>query len=260
MRPTSLFILAIFAAACAMTTPDPASIRQEVAPTGELRVGVNFGNPVHSQRDPAGGPPKGAAPDLARELAKRLGVPIRYVIYDAAGKVAEGLKAGEVDLVFLAIDPERANDIAFTRPYVQLEGTYLVRKDSRFKRVEDLDRDGVKIIVGLKSAYDLYLTPRIRHATLVRGGGGLGYFEDWRKGGFDAAAGVRQALVAEARRDPSLTVLEGHFMTIPQAVGVPKARAAAARYVDAFVGEMIASGFIRRSLDASGNANATIPK
>ena len=223
-------------------------------------MGVNFGNPVHSQRDPGGGPPRGAAPDLARELAKRVGVPIKYVVYDAAGKMAEGLKKGEVDIVFLAIDPERAADIAFTRPYVQLEGTYMVRKDSRFKRVEDLDQDGVKIVVGSKSAYDLYLTPRIKRATLVRGAGGLGYFEDWRKGGFDAAAGVRQALNAEARRDPSLVVLQDSFMTIPQAIGVPKARQAAARYVDAFVGEMIDSGFVRRSLDASGNADATVPK
>ena len=259
MRPTFLILLAILVSACAMT-PDNSAIRKELAPNGELRMGVNFGNPVHSQPDPAGGPPRGAAPDLARELAKRIGVPIKYVTYDAAGKMAEGLAKGEVDLVFLAVDPERAADIAFTRPYLLLEGTYLVRKDSRFKRVADLDQEGVKIIVGTKSAYDLYLTPRIKRATLVRGGGGLGYLADWRKGGFDAAAGVRQALIAEARRDPSLMVLEDSFMTIPQAIGVPKARKAAAAYVDAFLGEMLASGFIRRSLDASGNADATLPK
>jgi polar amino acid transport system substrate-binding protein len=262
MRLTSLLLvsaIAVLAAACAMT-PDNAAIRQEIAPTGVLRMGVNFGNAVHTQPDPAGGAPRGAAPDLARELAKRIGVPIKYVTYDAAGKMAEGLKAGETDIVFLAIDPERANDIAFTRPYVQLEGTYLVRKDSRFNRVEDLDQDGVKIIVGTKSAYDLYLTPRIKRATIVRGPGGVGYLADWRKGGFDAAAGVRQALNAEARRDPAQKVLDGHFMTIPQAIGVPKARQNAARYIDAFVAEMIASGFVRRSLDASGNADATVPR
>ena len=259
MRPTFLILLAILLSACAMT-PDNSAIRKELAPTGELRMGVNFGNPVHSQPDPAGGPPRGAAPDLARELAKRIGVPIKYVTYDAAGKMAEGLAKGEVDLVFLAVDPARATEIAFTRPYLQLEGTYMVRKGSRFKRVGDLDQEGVKIIVGTKSAYDLYLTPRIKRATLVRGGGGLGYFEDWRKGGFDAAAGVRQALNAEARRDPSLVVLEDYFMTIPQAIGVPKARQAAAAYVDAFVAEMIASGFVRRALDNSGNTDATVAK
>ena len=94
----------------------------------------------------------------------------------------------------------------------------------------------------------------------MRGGGGTGYLDDWRKGGFDAAAGVREALVAEAKRDPTLTVLEGHFMTIPQAVGVPKARQAAARYVDQFVAEMIESGFVRRSLDKSGNTGAMVPR
>jgi polar amino acid transport system substrate-binding protein len=259
MRPTFLLLLAIFVTGCAMTTMD-SNVRNELAPTGTLRVAVNYGNPVHTQRNPSGGEPLGVAPDLARELAKRVGVPVTYVTYDAAGKMAEGLKAGENDIVFLAIDPERAADIAFSRPYVVIEGTYLVRKDSPFKRVEDLDREGVKIVVGSKSAYDLFLTRAIKKATLARGGGGIGYLDDWRKGGFDAAAGVREALVAEAKRDPSLTVLEGHFMTIPQAVGVPKARQAAARYVDQFVAEMIESGFVRRSLDKSGNTGALVPR
>jgi polar amino acid transport system substrate-binding protein len=231
-----------------MTTID-TTIRSELAPTGVLRAGINFGNVVLAQRNPSGGEPLGVAPDLARELAKRAGVPIKFVTYDAAGKMVEGLKAGEVDILFVAIDPERAADIAFTQPYVQIEGTYLVRKDSPFKRIEDVDREGVKIVVGSKSAYDLFLTRAIKHATLTRGGGGVGYLEDWRKGGFDAAAGVREALAEEAKRDPQLTVLAGHFMTIPQAAGVPKARANAARYVDAFIGEMKASGFIRRSLE-----------
>jgi len=255
-----LSLLAIFLAGCAVTASVDPNIKNELAPTGTLRVAVNYGNPVHTQRNPSGGDPLGVAPDLARELAKRVGVPVKYVTYDAAGKMAEGLKTGENDIVFLAIDPERAVDIAFSRPYVVIEGTYLVRKDSRFKRLEDVDREGVKIIVGLRSAYDLFLTREIKRATLTRGGGGLGYLDDWRKGGFDAAAGVREALVAEARRDPSLTVLDGHFMTIPQAVGVPKSRQAAARYVDQFVQEMIESGFVRRSLEKSGNTTATVPR
>jgi len=259
MRPALWVLLSVLFAGCAVPSIDP-TVKNELAPTGTLRVAVNYGNAVHTQRNPTGGEPLGAAPDLARELAKRVGVPVTYVTYDAAGKMAEGLKNGETDIVFLAIDPERAADIAFTRPYVLIEGTYLVRKDSPFKRVEDLDREGVKIIVGSKSVYDLYLTREIKKATLVRGGGGVGYLEDWRKGGFDAAAGIREVLVAEAARTPSMMVVEGHFMTIPQAVGVPKARQAAARYVDQFVAEMIESGFVRRSLDKSGNTLATVPR
>ncbi len=243
-----------------MTPTMDATLRSELAPSGVLRAGINLGNVVNAQRNPSGGDPLGVAPDLARELARRAGVPVKFVTYDAAGKMTEGLKAGEVDLLFVAIDPERAADIAFSRPYVRIEGTYLVRKDSRFKRVEDLDREGVKIIVGLKSAYDLHLSREIKRATLARGGGGVGYLTDWRKGGFDAAAGVREALLEEASRNPELTVLEGHFMTIPQAAGVPKARQAAARFVDAFIADMIASGFVRRSLDKSGNTAAAVPR
>ena len=259
MRPTFPLIFSMLLTSCATNMANP-DLRKEFAPTGVLRVAVNYGNAIHTQRNPSGGEPLGAAPDLARELAKRVGVPVQYVTYDAAGKAADGLKAGEVDVVFLAIDPDRAADIAFTRPYVLIEGTYLVRKDSPFKQVEDLDRPGVKIIVGNKSVYDLHLTRVIKQATLVRGGGGVGYLADWRKGGFEAAAGIREVLAEEAKRDPSLTVLAGHFMTIPQAVGVPKARQAAARYADQFVAEMIESGFVRRSLDKSGNTAATVPR
>jgi len=259
MRHTFFLAACFLLAGCAMTGMD-AGIKNELAPTGELRVAVNYGNAIHTQRNPSGGAPLGAAPDLARELAKRVGVPVKYVTYDAAGKAADGLKAGEVDVVFLAIDPDRAADIAFTRPYVLIEGTYLVRKDSPFKKVEDLDRSGVKIVVGNKSVYDLHLSRVIKQATLVRGAGGVGYLEDWRKGGFDAAAGIREVLAGEAKKNEALTVLPGHFMTIPQAIGVPKARQAAAKYVDQFVAEMIASGFVRASLDKSGNAAAVVPR
>ena len=241
-------------------TPVDTTLRNELAPTGALRAGINFGNVVNAQRDPSGGEPRGVAPDLARELAKRAGVPVKFVTYDAAGKMVEGLKGGEVDILFVAIDPERAEDIAFSQPYVQIEGTYLVRKDSPFKRIEDVDRDGVKIVVGLKSAYDLFLSRAIKHATLTRGAGGVGYLADWRKGGFDAAAGVREALLEEAKRDPSLKVLDGHFMTIPQAAGVPKARPNAASFVNKVIGELKASGFVRSALDKSGNTAATVPR
>ena len=259
MRHAVLVFLFLLLTSCAMTA-DNAALRNEFAPSGALKVGVNYGNPTHTQPDPSGGAPRGVAPDLARELARRLGVPVQYVTFDAAGKMAEALKNGEVDLVFLAVDPERAAEIAFSQPYLEIYGTYLVRKDSPFKALEDVDRPGVRIIVGTRSAYDLHLTRAIKHAKLERGGGGLGYLADWRKGGYDAAAGVREALLAEARQDPGTRVLPGHFMVIPQAVGVPKGRPAAARYLDAYVAEMKASGFVRKALDASGFPEAVVPR
>src|SRR5258707_494565 len=140
----------------------------ELAPTGRLRTAINFGNAVLAQQDPAGGPPRGVSAELARELALRLGVGIDYVTFDAAGKVFEALKAGLWDIAFLAIDPVRAGGIDFTAPYVMIEGTYLVPKDSALRTIADVDRDGVRVAVAQGSAYDLYLTRALKHAKLVR--------------------------------------------------------------------------------------------
>ena len=64
--------------------------------------------------------------------------------------------------------------VEFTAPYVIIEGTYLVRKDSPLKVIADVDRPGVRIAVGLKSAYDLYLTRTIKNATVVQAPAGGG--------------------------------------------------------------------------------------
>jgi polar amino acid transport system substrate-binding protein len=250
---------------CAMQTTTPstppvtAELRREFAPSGVLRSGTNFGNPVIAQKDPAGGGNhRGPGPTLARELARRLGVPIEYVVYDTAGKMADAVKAGAWDVAFLAVDPARARDIAFSEPYVLIEGTYMVRKESPLKRIEDFDRAGLRIAVATKSAYDLYLTREIRQATLVRYPTSQAAIDAFLKGETDAAAGVKQPLVATAKKDPNLRVIEGAFMSIGQASGVPRDRENAARFLRAFIEEQKASGLVRRALDESGNPDATV--
>ena len=145
-------------ARCATTSAPPEAVR-ELAPTGKLRAAINYGNPVLAQRDPATGQPRGISADLARELGKRLGVPVEFVTFDAAGKVFDALGSGAWDVAFLAIDPARAAEIDFTAPYVIIEGGYLVPVSSPLRAIGDVDREGVRIAVGNKSAYDLYLTP-----------------------------------------------------------------------------------------------------
>ena len=235
-----------------------AELRREFAPSGTLVAGVNFGNIVIAQKDPAGGAPRGVGPSLARELAQRLGVPISYVTYDTAGKMADAVKAGAWDVAFLAVDPARAGDIAFSKPYVQIEGTYLVRKDSPLERIEDFDRKGVRIAVGNKTAYDLFLTRELKNAELVRAPTSLDAIEAFRAQHLDAAAGVRQPLVKAAAADPSLRVVEGRFMVIGQASGVPRGRDAAARYLGEFIEEMKRSGFVARALKESGVTDADV--
>jgi polar amino acid transport system substrate-binding protein len=246
-----------------MQTPAPTSsvtpaLRAEFAPSGTLIAGVNFGNPVIAQKDPVGGDPRGVGPELARELARRLGVPIRYEVFDTAGKMADAMKQGKLDVAMLAVDPERAQDIAFSAPYVLIEGTYLVRKDSPLARVQEFDRPDLTIAVGLKTAYDLWLTRNATRAKLVRLPTSQAAVDEFLAGRADAAAGVRQPLSAVARKDPGTRVIGDSFMSIGQASGVPKARTASAKFLHAFIEDAKASGFVDRKLRESGVSDAKV--
>ena len=239
------------------TVPD--SLKREFAPTGTLRAGINLGNPVIAQKDPAGGAPRGVGPELARELARRLGVGITYVTYDTAGKLADGVRSNAWDVAFLAGEPERAQEISFSPPYVQIEGTYMVRRDSPLAKCADVDRGGVRVAVGNKTAYDLFLARNLKHAELVRFPTSLDAIAHFREQQLDAVAGVRQTLMMAAQKDPQLRVMDDSFQVIRQASGVPKGRAAAARYLSGFIEEMKANGFVKRALAASGNGDVTVP-
>jgi polar amino acid transport system substrate-binding protein len=226
---------------------------KELAPTGKLRVGINFGNMVLAQGTAEA--PRGITPDLSRELGKRLGVPVEFIPFDAAGKTFAAMKAGKLDIAFLATEPVRAAEIEFTAPYVLIEGVYLVPKDSALKTVADVDRDGVRIGVNKDSAYDLFLTRTLKGAKLFRAEDGVGLF---LKDKLEAAAGVKQPLVAFARTNPHVRVMDGRFMEIRQAMCMPKGRDAGARYIRAFVEEMKANGFVADALKRSNHPDAAV--
>lgn len=235
-----------------MTTLPSLDIAKELAPGGTLRAGINLGNPVLAQGTPAD--PRGVTVDLARELSKRIGAPLQMIAFDAAGKTFEALKAGKLDLIFLAIEPVRANEIEFTPPYVIIEGVYLVRQDSPLKAAADADRAGVRIGVNKNSAYDLFLTRTLKNAELVRGESGLELFEQQN---LEAAAGIRQPLTAYVKAHPGVRLVDGRFMEIRQAMGVPKGRVAAAGYLRSFIEEMKRNGFVADALRQS-NQDATV--
>ncbi len=247
-----------FLGACAGVAPVPPEATKALAPTGKLHAAINFGNPVLAQKDPTTGAPGGVSVDLARELGRRLGVPVELVTFDAAGKVFDALGSGAWDVAFLAIEPVRAAQISFTAPYVHIEGTYLVRTDSPLRAIGDFDRDGVRIAVGNKSAYDLYLSRTLKRAQLVRAPTAPASIELFVKERLDFVAGVKQPLVHYAAANPGYRVIEGRFMLIEQAMGTPQGRAAGARYLREFVEEMKASGFVARALERSGQRDATV--
>lgn len=241
-----------------MANNAPRDIVTALAPTGKLRVAINFGNTVLAQKDPASGEPGGISADLARELAKRLGVPIEFSAFDAAGKVTDTVKKGVLDIVFLAIDPVRGADIDFTGPYVVIEGAYVVPASSPLQTNEDVDCAGVRIAVARGSAYDLYLTRNIKNATLVREGSGPQALDMFVRDKLEAAAGVKQPIVAFAKSRSDMRVIPGRFMVIEQAMGTPKGRGAAARYLREFIEEMKASGFVADGLKRSNQMDAAV--
>ena len=227
-------------------------MRGELAPKGYLRAAINYNNPLLARRDAETGALSGLAVDLSQELARRAGLSLTLIPFDAAGRISSSALEDAWDVAFLAIDPLRARQIAYTAAYLELEGTYMVPVNSVLQRIADVDREGVQISVTAGSAYDLFLSRTLKHARLVRAKDTPRSVVLMHEQKLDAVAAVRTALVAESKRVPGLRVLDGHFMTIPQAAGVPQGRPMAARYLHAFVEEMKASGFIARALQGYG--------
>jgi len=249
MRRIAVLLLAALAAACAREPikPTPAQVA-ELAPTGKLRAAINFGNPVLASKDPATGEARGVSVDLSRELARRLGVPLEIVPFTAAGKVVDAVKTGAWDVAFVAIDPQRARDMIQSPAYVVIEGSYLVPAASPIRSNAEVDREGNRIVVGKGSAYDLFLSREIKRAMLVRAPTSPEVVSTMLSQNLEVAAGVRQQLEADAARTPGVRMLAGRFMTINQAMAVPRGRDAGAAYIHDFIEEMKATGFVAQSL------------
>ncbi|MDB5867511.1 MAG: hypothetical protein JWO70_5317 [Betaproteobacteria bacterium] len=247
----ALFAAALLAA-CASAPPVPPAAKAELAPTGTLRVGANFGNALLTGKDPATGEPRGIAIDLAREIGRRLGVPVEFVAYDAAGKLSASTTTGAWDIAFLGAEPERANEIAFTAAYLEIEATYLVPAGSKIGGIADVDREGIRIAVPLGSAYDLYLSRSIKRAQLIRGPRPDGTFDLFVKDGLEVLAGLKARLASDAERLPGSRLLDGSFNVVQQAIGTHRGRDAGARYLREFVEEAKASGLVARIIEKNG--------
>lgn len=220
------------------------------APSGTLRAAINTGNPILAHADAGTGSAGGVSVDIARALAARLGVPLTLVVVDAAGKSVQTVEAGDADVGFFAIDPVRGANIAFTNPYVLIEGAYLVRNASPLTHNDEVDRPGIRVTVGKGSAYDLFLTRHLQAAEIVRAPTSPTVVDTFLEQGLDVAAGVRQQLEADAGRVGGVRLLPGRFMVIEQAMGVPKARGqAAAHYLREFIESLKANGAIAQALE-----------
>ena len=168
---------------------------RELAPHGVLRAGINLGNFLLVTGRSASGDPEGVAPDMARAIAERLGVPLALVPFARPGELADAVDDDRWDIGLIGAEPARAEKIAFSPAYVEIEATYLVPAGSPLGRIEDVDRPGVRIAVTARSAYDLWLERNIRHATLVRSESLDAAYEQFVREGLDALAGLQPRLL-----------------------------------------------------------------
>ncbi len=240
-----------------MTELSP-SAKAELTPTGELRVALNLSNFLLISSFPSGGTPTGIVPDLAHELGRRLGVPVKFTGYESPGKVADAAKTGVWDVAFLGAEPARASEIDFTAAYLEIEATYLVPPGSPIKSLEEVDRDGVRISVSGRSAYDLYLARTLKHAQLLRVEGIEASWQQFLSQKLDALAGLRPRLVTDAAKLPGSRILDGRFTAIQQAIGTPKGRPQAAAYLRAFAEEAKSAGLVAGAIERNAVRGVTV--
>jgi polar amino acid transport system substrate-binding protein len=232
-----------------MTSDVSRDVIHALAPTGVLRAGINLGNFLLVSGKTAAGEPEGVAPDMAREIAQRLGVPIAYVPFARPGELADAAGTGVWDIGLIAAEPARAEAITFSAAYVEIEATYLVPAGSPLKTIEEVDRPGVRIAIAARSAYDLWLSRHLRHAQLVRSNSLDASFEQFVGDELDALAGLRPRLLQDLEKLPGARILDGQFTAVQQAIGTDKANAAGAAFLRDFVEEAKSSGLVARLIE-----------
>jgi polar amino acid transport system substrate-binding protein len=221
----------------------------ELAPRGVLRAGINMSNFLLVTGTGPTGDPEGVAPDMAREIAARLGVPVKYVPFPKPGELADAVDSDLWDIGLIGAEPARAEKIAFTAAYVEIEATYLVPAGSPLTTIAAVDRPGVRIAVTARSAYDLWLARNIAHAELLRSDSLDGAVERFVNEKLDALAGLRPRLLSDVTKLPGARILDGQFTAVQQAVGTPRKNTAGAAFLRDFVEEAKASGLVARLIE-----------
>ena len=223
--------------------------RAELAPTGVLRAGINLSNFLLVTGRSATAEPEGVAPDMAREIAKSLGVPVHYVPYKTPGELGDAVGSNAWDIGLIGAEPQRAAVMTFSAAYVEIEATYMVPPGSALKSIGEVDRKGVRIAVSARSAYGLWLENNIKNATLMPIAGLDAAFNKFRDEKLDVLAGLRPGLLKDIEKMPGATILPGKFSAVQQAVGTAKANRAGAEFLAAFVEEAKKSGLVGRLIE-----------
>ena len=228
------------------------AVRADLASTGKIRAGINYGNFILATKDKATGEPRGVAVDLLNELGRRLGVPVEIIAYDSVAAMGDAAPAGVWDIAFLGSDPAREKLMSFTAAYLEIEATYLVQGASTLRSMTDVDRAGVRVAAPARANYELYLQRNLKHAQLVSAPGGDTAFGLLAAGKVDALAGLKQGLITLSAKLPGSRIVDGRFMAVQQSIAVPKGRDAGLAYLRSVVEDAKASGLVARAIEKTG--------
>jgi polar amino acid transport system substrate-binding protein len=221
----------------------------ELAPTGVLRAGINMSNFLLVTGKAANGDPQGVSPDMAAEIARRLGVPLKLVPFKSPGELADMAGKDAWDIGLIGAEPQRAETIAFTPAYVEIEATYLVPAGSPIKSIAEVDRPGVRIAVTGRSAYGLWLDRNIKNAELVRSDTLDSALDQFVRDKLDALAGLRPRLLTDVEKLPGARILDGQFSAVQQAVGTARRNSKGAEFLHTVVEEAKASGLVAKLIE-----------
>jgi len=238
----------VFMTGCA-TAPVPEAARKELAPTGKLRAGMNLTNTLFTGKDAASGALQGVSVDIMNELGKRLGVPVEMVVHKSPGEVADAVNKGTWDVAILAIEASRAETISFSPPISEIEATYVVRKDSPLRSVDQVDSAGVRIAAPAKAGYELYLRRALKSATLVDSKDLQGSIDMINAGKTEAMAALKPMLLDSMPKMPNARLLDGRFMVVNHGLSTARGKPASDDYLKQFVQDLNSSGFIARSIE-----------
>jgi polar amino acid transport system substrate-binding protein len=239
-------------ASCATMTDITPAIRADLAPTGKLRVGINYGNFILAQKDKATGESRGVAVDLANDVGRRLGVPVTIVAFDSVAALGDAAPTNVWDIAFLGSDPQREKIMSFTPAYLELNATYLVPGASALKNAADVDRAGLRVTAAARANYELYLQRNLKNAKLLSVAGNDAAFALLAEGKADALAGLTEALINASAKLPGSRLVEGRFMAVQQSIAVPKGKDAGRAYLRSVVEDAKASGLVARAIEKTG--------
>ena len=227
-------------------------VKQQLAPTGVLRAGINLSNFLLVSGTAADGSPQGISPDIANLVASTLGLPCELICFDRPGKLADAVNQDIWDIGNIAFEAERAQTLDFSHPYVVIEANFLVRHDDDFLANQDVDRAGIKIAVSERSAYDLWLTDHFSQAQIIRASSIQAAHDLFLEKKVDVLASLKPKLLEDLANHSGLRMIDPPFTAVKQSIGVAKGKAESIAFINALIAQSIENGWIAAQLEIHG--------